>query len=172
MKNLSKKIIILGLALLSVISFLVFGNVGNVADNETLRTQIRYNADEAGVILTDVWTHVQSDRKMVIFGGTLSSTQQLQTLFFSITNFNNFITQIQQTITTPDGNPYPQFFTAGFDPYPKNEKKKSVAKKSETESVIQPEITKEQLRKQQIQDIESSGKHHESTEPLEYTDQL
>ena len=74
MKNLSKKITVTGLVLLFAVSFLVFGNVGNVADNETIRTQIRYNADTLGIVLTDVWTHVQSDRQMVIFGGTLTST--------------------------------------------------------------------------------------------------
>ena len=116
MKNLSIKNIVIGFALLSTVSLFVIGNVGNVADNETLRTQIRYNADSLGVVLTNVWTHVQSDRQMVIFGGTLTSTQQLNTLFFSITNFNNFIFQVQQTITTPEGNPYPQYFSVGFSP--------------------------------------------------------
>ena len=139
MKNLSKKITVTGLVLLFAVSFLVFGNVGNVADNETIRTQIRYNADTLGIVLTDVWTHVQSDRQMVIFGGTLTSTQQLITLFSSITNFNNFIFQIQQTITTPEGNPYPQFFSVGFNPYATKKKKENVTKSS-----IQPETSRQQ----------------------------
>ncbi|RLD08195.1 MAG: hypothetical protein DRI44_10105 [Chlamydiae bacterium] len=122
MKKKDKKRFAFGLAVLSTITILAFANVGNVADNESLRTQIRYNADNAGVVITGTWTHVQSDRKMVVFGGTLSSTQQLHTLFCTLTNFNNFITQVQQDITTPDGNPYPQFFSIGFDPYKKEKK--------------------------------------------------
>ena len=180
MKNTSKKAISIGLVLFSTITFLAFGNVGNVADNETLRTQIRYNADEAGVVLTDVWTHVQSDRKMVIMGGSLNSTQQLQTLFHSLTNFVNFITQVQQEITTPDGNPYPQFFSIGFDPYEKEknkDEKKSVAEKSDTNSVEVTEKTKESSPKkemtkeeQKIHKIKSSAKYHEATGPVEITD--
>jgi hypothetical protein len=180
MKNTSKKTIVIGLVLFSAVSFIVFGNVGNVADNETLRTQIRYNADEAGVVLTDVWSRVQSDRKMVILGGSLSSTQQLHTLFCSLTNFVNFITQVQQEITTPDGNPYPQFFSIGFDPYKKEkdkDEKKSVAEKSETNSVEVTEETKESSQKQKmtkeeqkIHKIKSSAKYHEATGPVENTD--
>ena len=143
MKNSSKKNIVIGFVLLSAVSLFVFGNVGNVADNETLRTQIRYNADTLGVVLTDVWTHVQSDRQMVIFGGTLTSTQQLDTLFFSITNFNNFIFQIQQTITTPEGNLYPQYFSVGFNPY---------GEKSKIKSSIQPKKSQKQPQKQEKED--------------------
>jgi len=185
MKNTSKKTAVIGLVLFSAMSFLVFGNVGNVADNGTLRTQIRYNADEAGVILTNIWTHVQSDRNMVILGGSLSSTQQLHTLFCSLTNFVNFITQVQQDITTPDGNPYPQFFSIGFDPYEKEkdkdekkkEEKKSVAEKSETNSVSMTEEKKKSSQKQkmtkeelEIHKIKSSAKYHEDTGPVESTD--
>ncbi len=180
MKNTSKKTAVIGLVLFSAISFFVFGNVGNVADNETLRTQIRYNADEAGVILTDVWSRVQSDRKMVILGGSLSSTQQLHTLFCSLTNFVNFITQVQQDITTPDGNPYPQFFSIGFDPYKEEKEKKekeNVAKKSHTNSVEVTEEAKESSQKQKmtkeelkIHKIKSSAKYHEDTGPVEITD--
>ena len=141
MKNLSIKNIVIGFALLSAVSLFVVGNVGNVADNETLRTQIRYNADSLGVVLTNVWTNVQSDRQMVIFGGTLTSTQQLDTLFFSITNFNNFIFQVQQTITTPEGNSYPQFFPVGFNPYSDKSKEKTT-KKSPVQHKKQPKQQK------------------------------
>ena len=102
-----------------VLSFAIFASL---SDDNTLRTQIRYNAETKGVSLTGVWTRVQSDRMMVIFGGTLSSTQELHTLFCSITNFNNFVRQVQQTLTTPQGNPYPQFFSVGYDPYKKKKK--------------------------------------------------
>jgi len=178
MKNTSKKTIVIGTILFSIISFFVFGNVGNVADNETLRTQIRYNADEAGVILTDVWTHVQSDRKMVLFGGSLSSTQQLHTLFCSLTNFVNFITQVQQDLTTPDGNPYPQFFSVGFDPYKeKTETEGNVADKSETNSVVVVEKSEKSLQenkiekeKQETEKIKKSNKYHEATGPIEIID--
>jgi len=181
MKNTSKKTIVIGLLLFSAISLFVFGNVGNVADNETLRTQIRYNADEAGVILTDVWTRVQTDRKMVIMGGSLSSTQQLNALFYSLTNFVNFITQVQQDITTPDDNPYPQFFPIGFDPYKKEEEnenekenEKNVAEKTETNSFSVTEETKESAQeleklkeKREIRKIKNSAKYHEATGPVE-----
>ena len=148
MKNLSKKNIVIGFALLSAMSLFVFGNVGNVADNETLRTQIRYNADNLGIVLTNVWTRVESDRQMVIFGGTLSSTQQLNTLFSSMTNFNNFIFQVQQTITTPEGNPYPQFFSVGFNPYATKEKKKNVTKSSIQSKTSQQQPQQREKKKQ------------------------
>ena len=153
MKNLSKKNIVIGFVLLSAVSFLVFGNVGNVADNESLRTQIRYNADNLGVVLTDVWTRVESDRQMVIMGGTLTSTQQLYTLFYSITNFNNFIFQVQQTITTPEGNPYPQFFSVGFNPSSTKKKKDNV-----TESSIQHETSRQQPQQRETENKQNDTK--------------
>ena len=91
--------------------------LASTGDDDKFRTQIRFQAESAGVALSNVWTRVQSDRMMVIFGGALDSTQDLHTLFCSITNFNNFIRQVQQSIQTPDGNPYPEFFSVGFDPY-------------------------------------------------------
>jgi len=111
MKNFIVKISALFIFMLTLI---VFASVG---DDNTLRTKIRYQAEAEGAVLTNVWSRVQSDRKMVIFGGTLGSTQELRTLFSSVTNFVNFVRQVQQIITTPYGNPYPQFFTVGFDPY-------------------------------------------------------
>jgi len=152
MKNLFKKNIVIVFVLLSAVSLFVFGNVGNVADNESLRTQIRYNADTLGVVLTDVWSHVQSDRQMVIFGGTLTSTQQLDTLFFSITNFNNFIFQVQQTITTPEGNPYPQFFSVGFNPYASKKEKDNVSGKPKIKASIQPKSPQQQPQHQETKD--------------------
>ncbi len=158
MKNLSKKNIVIGFVLLSAVSFLVFGNVGNVADNESLRTQIRYNADTLGVVLTDVWTRVESDRQMVIMGGTLTSTQQLYTLFYSITNFNNFIFQVQQTITTPEGNPYPQFFSVGFNPSATKKKKDNGKGKSKIKPSIQPETIQRQPRQQETENKQDDKK--------------
>ena len=163
MKNLSKRTTVLGLVLFSSMTFLVFGNVGNVADNETLRTQIRYNASEAGVALSNIWTNVQSDRQMVIFGGTLSSTQQLYTLFNSVTEFSNFIFQVQQSITTPEGNPYPQFFSVGFSPY--KTKKKTTLKTEDDSSMVQPETTQ-----QQTQQPKTETKPH-NVEMINFLDQ-
>ena len=91
--------------------------IASSGDDDKLRTQVRYQAESAGVIMSDVWTRVQSDRMMVIFGGTLGSTQELRAMFNVVTNYINFVRQVQQSVTTPEGNPYPTFFPVGFDPY-------------------------------------------------------
>lgn len=83
---------------------------------DTLRTWLRDNARSAGVVLTNVWTRVDADRKLAIMGGTLTSTQQLYTLCMTLTNLQPFVTSVEQSITTPEGNPFPDTFAVGYVP--------------------------------------------------------
>ena len=110
----NKKLIATVLLLIFIQSIIV---LGTITDDNTYRTKIRYNASLIGIELSNVWTRVDSDRRLVMFGGTLRSTQQLQRLFNSVTNLMPFIENIQQDIKTPEPSPYPQSFSVGFDPY-------------------------------------------------------
>jgi len=96
----------------------------------SLRTKIRYKAEVVGVNLSNVWTRVDYSRFIIILGGTLGSTQELHTLFQSFIGLDPGLKRVDQTIKTPEKNPYPQWFDVGFDPYKKEEDDK--ANKKET----------------------------------------
>ncbi len=105
----------------ALVSLAAITLLADFLDDDMLRTQVRYNAEQWGVVLTNVWTRVDSERHLVIFGGTLGSTQELYRLFLSLTNFPPALTRVQQTIETPQPSPYPQWFAIGYDPYKKEE---------------------------------------------------
>lgn len=88
----------------------------------TLRTRIRNTAYDAGVSLTNVWTRVDPSRRLLMMGGTLGSTQELQRLCMSLTNHIPFITDVDMSIETPEGNPFPPTFSVGYDPWAEDEK--------------------------------------------------
>jgi len=90
--------------------------VSYAVSEDTLRTWLRDNARNAGVIMTNVWSRIDADRKLAIIGGTLNSTQELYTLCMTLTNLQPFVTGVEQDITTPEGNPFPDAFSVGFVP--------------------------------------------------------
>jgi len=81
-----------------------------------LRGQIRYQAELAGVNMSNVWNWADSARRLATFGGALDSTQALFRLFQSVQAFSNHIDTIAQSVTTPEGNPFPAQFAVGYEP--------------------------------------------------------
>jgi len=81
-----------------------------------LRGQIRYQVELDGVNMSNAWNFADSARRLATFGGTLDSTQALFRLFQSVRRFTNQIDTIAQSITTPQGNPFPPQFAVGYDP--------------------------------------------------------
>jgi len=120
-----KKIFIITVLLLLFSVSFVFAK----GEADSLRTKIRYQADVVGVNLSNVWTRVDYTRFLVILGGTLGSTQELHTLFQSFIGLDPGLKKVDQTIKTPEKNPYPQWFEVGFDPYKKDDDKEEKKKK-------------------------------------------
>jgi len=112
-----KTIFIITIVLILISVTYIFANEAG----DALRTKIRYKADLIGVNLSNVWTRVDYDRFMVILGGTLGSTQELQILFQSFIGLDPGLKKVEQTIKTPEENPYPKWFNVGFNPYKKND---------------------------------------------------
>lgn len=81
-----------------------------------LRGQIRYQAELAGVTMSNVWNRADSARRLATFGGTLDSTQALFRLFRSVQACTNQIDTIAQSVTTREGNPFPPQFAVGYEP--------------------------------------------------------
>lgn|GEM_PF-2161444 len=121
-----KKLILIPVVLILFSALLIYAR----ADKDTLRTKIRYQAEVVGVNLSNVWTRVDYNRFLVILGGTLGSTQELHTLFQSFVGLDPSLKRVEQTIITPQKNPYPRWFNVGYDPYKEAEKEKK--KKKET----------------------------------------
>ena len=115
---MKKKFIIMPLLILISVSF-IFAK----GEADSLRTKIRNQADVVGVNLSNVWTRIDYNRFLVILGGTLGSTQELHTLFQSFIELDPGLKKVDQTIKTPEKNPYPQWFEVGFDPYKKDDDK-------------------------------------------------
>ncbi len=90
------------------------------ADNDRTRTRVRYALESAGFSLTNVWTRIDSNRRLIMLGGTLSSTQEQFAMFMYLTNFPIELSYIQQYISTPEPSKFPSDFTIGFNPYPTN----------------------------------------------------
>ena len=88
-------------------------------NNDDLRTKIRYDAATAGVHMSNVWTRIDVDRQLVMMGGALGSTQELFKLFAVVIAYRADIATINQSITTPQGCPFPPEFPVGFDPFAK-----------------------------------------------------
>jgi len=90
------------------------------ADNDRTRTRVRYALETAGFSLTNVWTRIDSNRRLIMLGGTLSSTQQQFALLMYLTNFPIELSYVQQYLQTPQPSKFPTDFTLGFNPYPSN----------------------------------------------------
>jgi len=119
-QKIMKKIFIITVLLFFLSISFIFAK----EDAESLRTKIRVQADLVGVNLSNVWTRVDYTRFIVILGGTLGSTQELHTLFQSFIGLDPGLKKVDQTIKTPEKNPYPQWFDVGFDPYKKDDDEK------------------------------------------------
>lgn len=91
------------------------------ADNDRTRTRVRYALETAGFSLTNVWTRIDSNRRLIMLGGTLSSTQQQFALLMYLTNFPIELSYVQQYFQTPQPSKFPTDFTIGFNPYPTNQ---------------------------------------------------
>jgi len=88
------------------------------ADNDRTRTRVRYALETAGFSLTNVWTRIDSYRRLIMLGGTLSSTQEQFALLMFLTNFPIELSYVQQYLQTPQPSKFPTDFTIGFNPYP------------------------------------------------------
>lgn len=90
------------------------------ADDERTRTRIRYDLDRAGFALSDVWTRVDTTRRMLMLGGTCGSTHEVYNLLMYLTNYTFYFNRVQQFFTTPEPLLFPAEFDLGFDPYRSN----------------------------------------------------
>lgn len=89
-------------------------------DNERTRTRVRYALERAGFPLSNVWTRIDTDRRMIILGGALASTQEQFDLLLFLTNFPIELSYVQQYLTTPERSLFPTNFDLGFNPYATN----------------------------------------------------
>jgi hypothetical protein len=85
----------------------------DVKDNSDLRRHVRGNAYSWGFNLSNVVTIVDANRKRVILGGTMGTTQELGRLIAAMSNFWPKIQYIDQSVTTPEGNPFPASYHIG-----------------------------------------------------------
>jgi hypothetical protein len=90
------------------------------ADNDRTRTRVRYALETAGFSLTSVWTRIDSNRRLIMLGGTLGSTQEQFALLLYLTNFPIELSYVQQFLHTPEPSKFPVDFSLGFNPYPSN----------------------------------------------------
>jgi len=90
------------------------------ADNDRTRTRVRYALEAAGFSLTNVWTRIDSNRRLIMLGGTLSSITQQFALLMFLTNFPIELSYIQQSLHTPEPSKFPADFAIGFNPYSTN----------------------------------------------------
>jgi hypothetical protein len=81
---------------------------------------VRYALETAGFHLSNVWTRIDSHRRMIILGGAINSTQEQFDLLMFLTNFPTELSYVQQYLTTPERSVFPTNFDLGFNPYATN----------------------------------------------------
>jgi len=90
------------------------------ADDERVRTRIRYDLESAGFPLSNVWTRVDTTRRIVMLGGACGSTHAVYNLLMYLTNYTPYFSRVQQFFETREPLLFPVEFEVGFDPYRSN----------------------------------------------------